>query len=72
MTTEQSWLPFLMEPEEAAQIILDGIRSGKRVIRFPRAAALTTTVIGLLPPSLLDRLYDIKPPGGVRVGSKRG
>ena len=71
MTTNQSWLPFLMEPEEAAQIILDGLRAEKRVIRFPRAAALTTAVIRLLPPSLLDRLYEIKPPGGVRVGNVR-
>ena len=71
MTTAQSWLPFLMEPEDAAQVILTGIRSGKRVIRFPRAAALTTRAIRLLPPSLLDRLYDIKPPGGVRLGNER-
>ena len=71
MTTEQSWLPFLMEPEDAAQVILDGVRAGRRVIRFPRAAALTTTLIRLLPPPLLDRLYEIKPPGGVRVGNVR-
>lgn len=69
MTAAQSWLPFLMEPEDAAQIILDGVRAGRRVVRFPHAAALTTTLIGLLPPPLLDRLYDIKPPGGVRVGN---
>jgi NAD(P)-dependent dehydrogenase (short-subunit alcohol dehydrogenase family) len=71
MTTAQSWLPFLMEPEDASQVILDGIRAGKRVIRFPRAAALLTYTIGLLPPSLLDRLYEMKPPGGVRVGNTR-
>ena len=72
MTTEQAWLPFLMEPEDAAQVVLDGVRAGARVVRFPRAAALTTAVIRLLPPSLLDRLYEIKPPGGVRVGNTRG
>ena len=71
MTTEQSWLPFLMEPEDAAQVILDGIRAGRRVIRFPRSAALLTSVIRQLPPGLLDRLYEIKPPGGVRVGNVR-
>jgi short-subunit dehydrogenase len=71
MTTEQSWLPFLMEPEEAAQVILDGLRAGKRVIRFPRAASLLTRTIRRLPPSLLDRLYDMTPPGGVRVGNTR-
>ena len=71
MTTHQFWMPFLMEPEDAAQIILDGVRAEKRVIRFPRAAALTTTAIGLLPPPLLDRLYEMKPPSGVRVGNAR-
>ncbi len=71
MTTEQSWTPFLMEPEDAARVILDGIRAEKRVIRFPRAAALTTAAIGLLPPALLDRLYEMKPPSGVRVGNVR-
>ncbi len=71
MTTEQSWTPFLMEPEDAAQVILDGVRAGLRVVRFPRRAALTTTAIGLLPPALLDRLYDMKPPGGARVGGVR-
>jgi len=71
MTTQQAWMPFLMEPEDAAQVILDGIRAGNRVVRFPRAAALTTTAIRLLPPRLLDRLYETKPPGGVRVGNTR-
>ncbi len=71
MTAEQAWTPFLMEPEDAAQVILDGIRAGRRVIRFPRAASLLTRTIRRLPPSLLDRLYDIKPPGGVRVGNTR-
>ena len=71
MTTNQSWLPFLMEPEDAARAILDGIRAGTRVVRFPRAAALLTSAIRRLPPSLLDRLYEMKPPGGVRVGNVR-
>ncbi len=71
MTTSQSWTPFLMEPEDAAQAILDGLRAEKSVIRFPRMAALTTTAIGLLPPALLDKLYEMKPPGGVRVGNVR-
>lgn len=71
MTTSQLWTPFLMEPEDAAQVILDGLRAEKHVIRFPRMAALTTTAIGLLPPALLDKLYEMKPPGGVRVGNVR-
>ena len=71
MTTGQSWTPFLMEPEDAAQVILDGLRAEKRVVRFPRMAALTTNAIRLLPPGLLDKLYEMKPPGGVRVGNER-
>ncbi|MGI4791741.1 MAG: SDR family NAD(P)-dependent oxidoreductase [Janthinobacterium lividum] len=71
MTTEQAWMPFLMEPEDAAQVILESVRAGQRVVRFPRAASLLTSTIRRLPPSLLDRLYQIKAPGGVRVGNER-
>ncbi len=71
MTATQSWLPFLLEPEDAAQTILNGIRAGVRVLRFPKRAALLTRAIRGLPPPLLDRLYDLKPPGGVRVGNVR-
>lgn len=57
MTDGQSWLPFLMEPEDAAAVILDGLRRGSAVVRFPRPAAWAMGLAHLLPPFLLDRLY---------------
>ncbi len=57
MTADIGKMPFLMEPEDAARAILDGIRRGQPVVRFPRAAALAMGLIRLLPPFLLDRLY---------------
>ncbi len=68
MTAAQTWLPFLMEPEDAARIILDGLRAGKSVVRFPRLASLTMAAVRLLPPRLLDRLYRI-PVGGSAAGT---
>ena len=57
MTATQSWLPFLMEPEDAARVILGGLRAGKSIVRFPRPASLAMAAVRLLPPRLLDALY---------------
>jgi hypothetical protein len=48
--------PMAIEPEEAARIILRGLRRGKRVIRFHPVAAFGMALVRLLPPALLDRL----------------
>jgi len=56
MTDGQAWLPALMEPDDAAGAILAGVRVGKSVVRFPRAASLVMGLIRLLPPGLLDKL----------------
>lgn len=57
MTDGQGWLPFLMEPEDAARVILEGLRRGQSVIRFPKAAALATGLLRLLPAVWLDKTY---------------
>lgn len=57
MTTGQSWLPLLAEPEDAAKVILQGLRRGGPVIRFPRLSALFMAAVRLLPARGLDRLY---------------
>ena len=57
MTDGLERMPLLMEPENAAAAILDGLRRGLPVVRFPRLASLIMTAIRLLPPRLLDRLY---------------
>lgn len=61
MTDGQAWLPALMEPDDAAGALLAGVRAGRAVVRFPRAASLAMGAVRLLPPSLLDRLG--RPPG---------
>lgn len=70
MTSAQTWLPFLMEPEEAARVILDGLRRGQSVVRFPTSASLVMTAVRLLPPRLLDTLYCI-PLGKSDTGTDR-
>ncbi len=57
MTDGMERLPLLMEPEDAALAILDGLRRGQTVVRFPRLASLAMAAIRLLPPRGLDRLY---------------
>lgn len=57
MTQGIADMPLLMEPEDAAHVILDGLRAGQSVVRFPRLASLTMAAVRLLPPRLLDRLY---------------
>ncbi len=64
MTAAQTWLPFLMEPEDAARVILDGLRAGHPVVRFPRLASLTMAAVRLLPTRLLDTLYHVPVGGG--------
>lgn len=50
-------VPFTVEPEDAAAIILDGVRRGKRVIRFAKVPALAMGAMRFFPPALLDKLY---------------
>lgn len=42
-------MPFLLQPEDAARIILKGIEKEKKIIQFPLAMVVITRIIGLLP-----------------------
>ncbi len=42
-------MPFLMQPEKAAKIIMDGIRKKKRIIAFPKQMALLTGLVKIIP-----------------------
>lgn len=55
MTDQNNFkMPLLVEPEKAAEIILDGIKKEKRVIQFPWQIYLATRLIGALP----GRVYE--------------
>lgn len=55
-------MPFLIRPEKAARIILEGIKKEKRIIQFPLPMLLITTLIKYLPNSLFEYLSSKKPP----------
>ncbi len=49
-------MPFLMNAERAARIIVDGLERGKRVIEFPRPMSLLMRALRLVPDPLYDRM----------------
>ena len=49
-------MPFLMQPEDAAVIIADGIERGARLVEFPRPMSLLMRLVRLLPDALYDRV----------------
>jgi short-subunit dehydrogenase len=56
MTKNFSRMPFVMQPREAARVILRGLEQGKRVIRFPFVPALVMWAMRVLPVSLFDAI----------------
>jgi short-subunit dehydrogenase len=49
-------MPFLMQADEAAVVIADGIESGKRVIEFPRPMSILMRTVRYIPDALYDRI----------------
>ena len=49
-------MPFLMKVDEAAQVIADGIESGKRVVTFPLPMAILVPVLRFLPTAVYEKL----------------
>jgi hypothetical protein len=49
-------MPFLMEPEVAARIIVDGVAAGRRVIRFPWPTSALVSLASHLPGRLYEQL----------------
>ncbi len=47
-------MPFLMDVEKAAQIIMDGIKKEKRIIQFPLPTVLGAKILKMLPDSIFD------------------
>jgi len=48
-------MPFLMQVDEAARVIANGLTRGARVIEFPRAMSLLMRGARLIPNALWDR-----------------
>lgn len=55
-------MPFLMNVEKAAKIIIKGIKNEKRVIQFPIPIVLATKIIRIMPDFLFDFLFSLPLP----------
>jgi len=55
-------MPFMMNVDKAAKIILEGIKKEKRVIEFSLPIVLATKLMNILPNFLFDKLAGKKPP----------
>lgn len=53
-------MPFLMQPDAAARIIVDGIVRGDRNVEFPKPMSLTMRFARLLPAAVYDRVVRIR------------
>jgi short-subunit dehydrogenase len=49
-------MPFLMQADEAAKVIADGIERGKRVVQFPLPTSLLMRFLRILPDAIYDRI----------------
>lgn len=49
-------MPLLMEPEEAARIIIAGIKKEKKIIQFPWQLVFLTRFVGILPGNFYEWL----------------
>jgi short-subunit dehydrogenase len=56
------YMPFLINVEKAAKIILKGIKKEKRIISFPLPIVLATKVLKILPDSIFDFLLSFPLP----------
>jgi short-subunit dehydrogenase len=55
MTAQNNFkMPFLMDADKAADIIIKGLKKGKRIIQFPAITVMFAKIIGLLPVRLFE------------------
>lgn len=48
------YMPFLMETDEAAKVIINGIKKEKRIIQFPWQTILLSKLVGMVPGKIYD------------------
>lgn len=68
MTESFGKMPFLMQADEAARLILRRMEQGDRVIRFPLISSVVMKLIRMLPVTLFDKIAAKRRP--VRVDAK--
>ena len=56
MTEKNPHMPFLMQADAAARVIVEGLTRRKRVIEFPRPMSLAGRFMRHLPDAIFDRL----------------
>ncbi len=49
-------MPFLMQPDDAAAVIADGLERGDRLIEFPRPMSLLMRAARLIPDAIYERM----------------
>jgi short-subunit dehydrogenase len=54
-------MPFLLQPDKAANIIAGGIMKEKRTIQFPTPIVLATYLLGNIPDFLFDKIAGVNP-----------
>ncbi len=55
------YMPLLMEPDKAAEIIIEGIKKNKRIIQFPFLLSSLVRLIRILPSGIFEFLASQKP-----------
>lgn len=55
------FMPFLMEPDKAADIIVNGIKKEKSRIQFPLPISLAVRILRIIPDSLFEYLASREP-----------
>jgi short-subunit dehydrogenase len=53
-------MPFLMQADAAARIIVDGIERGARIVEFPRPMSMAMRFARLLPSAVYDRVMRMR------------
>lgn len=56
------YMPFLMDVDKAARIILDGIKKEKKIIQFPLPIVLGSKLLKIMPDFLFDYIMSKKLP----------
>ncbi|HEY6436493.1 MAG TPA: hypothetical protein VIY47_07880 [Ignavibacteriaceae bacterium] len=55
-------MPFLMDVDKAARIIIEGIKKEKRIIQFPFTTVMGSKIVKLMPDWLFDFLMSLPLP----------